>query len=173
MKKIICIGNMFIKEDAAGPLVCQRLKNVSLPDGVELIDGGMGGLNLLSQVEDAEQVVFVDAVHGFTQQPGVMVLDREAAVECATSVYDHAAGLSYLLKVLPSVITGTIPEIMLVGVEGNPTPSLVKKAAELAIELCLTHEQGLSASSAEKPTPMHRDGTERPIRDPNLSTQSS
>lgn len=172
MRKIICIGNILIKEDAAGPMVFERLKTASLPDGVEVIDGGLGGLNLLPIVENASQVVFVDAVQGFTNHPGVMVLDCEAAAKHAPNVYDHAAGLAYLLKMIPKVFSGPLPEISLVGVEGDPTPSLVDRAAELAVALCHFSEHNKEESIRKCATRKGRRKPRKRDRDPNVSTHS-
>ena len=46
--------------------VFDRLQEMQpLPAGIELIEGGLAGLNLLPLLERGGRVVFVDAVSGF------------------------------------------------------------------------------------------------------------
>ncbi len=135
MKRIVCIGNRYRPEDDAGPRVYSLLRGSALPDGVEAIDGGMSGLDLLASVERAERVVFVDCVSGFGRAGEVLVLDPEEVATAASPRYDHAAGLPYLLRVLPAVCDGPAPEVIIVGIEGRADGAAVAAAAELALKL--------------------------------------
>ena len=74
MKRIICIGNCYTPDDAAGPKVYDRLLQCALPNDIEVIDGGLAGLNLLRFIDNAERVVFVDNVSGFGQPNEIVVL---------------------------------------------------------------------------------------------------
>jgi len=58
---VIGIGNSLRGDDGVGPAVVARLARGSLPDGVELIDGGEAGLGLVGLMEDAARVVLIDA----------------------------------------------------------------------------------------------------------------
>jgi hydrogenase maturation protease len=143
---IICIGNRFIGEDASGLLVYDRLQAVDpLPAGVEVIEGGLAGLNLLPLLERGGRVVFVDAVHGFTGPDQIVVLDgRQIRGAKSSSHYDHGAGLPYLLAVLPAVCEGQPPEeIVLVGLEGRSSPPTVERAARLSLALAAHGMKGL------------------------------
>jgi len=132
---IICIGNRFVAADAAGPAVFDRLQEMVLPEGVEPVEGGLAGLNLLPFLEKGGRVVFVDAVQGFAG-PGEVVLlgEREIAGITSQSHYDHGAGLPYVLAVLPQVADGRLPEeISLVGLEGECSMETIDRAARLSI----------------------------------------
>ncbi|HHV34125.1 MAG TPA: hydrogenase maturation protease [Syntrophomonadaceae bacterium] len=59
---IICCGNLYSSDDAVGLHVAWRLKNMKLPKGVQLIEAGTPGLNLLDLWEGVQQVIIVDAV---------------------------------------------------------------------------------------------------------------
>ncbi len=138
MKRIICVGNRFHAQDAAGPAVYDRLASHSIPDDVEVIDGGLAGLDLLRFVEDAERVVFVDAVIGLSGTVGVVILDRaDACRYAAAAAYGHAAGLTYLLQALPHVCEGAIPEVHLVGIEGDADDETIRVAAELSVSVAV------------------------------------
>ncbi len=135
MKRIICIGNRYKPNDMAGPMVHDQLAQRELPPDVEVVDGGLAGLNLLRFVEGAERVVFVDAVAGSDVSDGIVLLDVDDAARQAGAEYDHSAGLAYLLRVLPQVCEGTIPEILLVGIQGVPDQSTTVAAADLSLKV--------------------------------------
>ncbi len=135
MKRIICVGNAHVDQDAAGLQVYARLQQYALPNDVEVIDGGLGGLDLLQFVEKSERVVFVDHVEGWNTPDRVMVLSAADVAETATATYDHAAGLGYLLRVLPNVCDGTIPPIVVVGIQGTAQAREIEQAALLAMQL--------------------------------------
>lgn len=134
MRRIICIGNRHHPEDAAGPRVYDLLRRRGLPDGIELIDGGLAGLNLLRYLERAERVVFVDRVSGFGRPGEVLSLDLEEATAAAMRRYDHTGGLAYLLRVLPAVCEGPTPGIRIVGIEGKADDAAIADAAALALK---------------------------------------
>jgi hydrogenase maturation protease len=136
---IICIGNRFVETDAIGPAVYDRLqRRLPVPEDVEVIDGGLMGLNLLPLLERGGRVVFVDAVSGFGRPEEVVLLDRQQILDDANATeFDHNAGLAYLLAVLPRVCDGKMPEeIILVGLEGTSS-QLVEQAAHISLEVAM------------------------------------
>jgi len=138
MKRIICIGNRFVPQDAAGFRVYQRLERRPRPPDVELIDGGLAGLDLLRLLEGVERVVFVDRVALGGSAP-VVVLDAEEVAALADARYGHGAGLPYLLRVLPAVCEGPLPSVLLVGIdhdlEREDGEAAIEEAASLALRL--------------------------------------
>ncbi len=134
MKRIICIGNRLLDADAAGPRVFDLLAaGPQVPD-VDLVDGGIAGLNLLGLIDGAERVVFVDSVSGYAPAGGVVVL-MPAEIPAPEQVYDHGAGLPYLLAVLPQVCDRPPAEVCLVGIEVPAGNAAIAEAARLACEL--------------------------------------
>lgn len=123
--KIICVGNPFIASDSLGPRVYAALAESELPAGVELVDGGLAGLDLLRFVS-TDPLIFVDGLCGFGN-PGELIVLNQAELEhslpaqSATTHYDHAAGLAYLLRVIPILYPQdqAAPKIWLVGTEVN------------------------------------------------------
>lgn len=138
MRRIICIGNRYVPEDAAGSRVYERLRRSPLPDDVELIDGGLAGLGLLRLLEGVERVIFVDRTIGLGDD-GVVVLDAAQVAALAEGPFEHSAGLPYLLRVLPAVCEGPLPQIWLVGVESDKPEEerTIDEAASLALKLAV------------------------------------
>lgn len=136
-KAIICVGNRLVENDALGGCVFDALAlRRDIPSDTDLIDGGLLGLELLTQVENRQRVIFVDAIDNDCSQDDVAVLDRSQAAALATG-FGHAAGLPYLFAVLPSVCPEPLPEILLVGASGPATPALVAKVVERCLEVAV------------------------------------
>lgn len=135
--RIICIGNSLVETDGAGLGVYERLLTKKIPKNVELMEGGIAGLNLLCFLENVSTVVFVDAVEGFTLPGRIVLLNEE---EIKSSLHDchygHDAGIAYLLTMLPEVCEGKLPHgVFLVGLEGHCSDDTIDRAAELAISI--------------------------------------
>jgi hydrogenase maturation protease len=135
LRRIVCIGNRFLELDAAGPRVYDRLCESGVPRGVEVIDGGVAGLDLLCFLDGAERVVFVDSVRGFGERGEVLIVDPAEANPPAA--YDHASGLAYLLGTLPALLGARGPEVLVLGVEVPADDLAVERAAALGLDLAL------------------------------------
>ena len=60
---VLGLGNVLMNDDAIGVLTVQRLQQeYRFPAGVKVIDGGTLGLDLLPFIEDADQLLIVDAL---------------------------------------------------------------------------------------------------------------
>ena len=133
---IICIGNRFVREDAVGLEVLAILQEMQpISSEIEIIEGGLAGLNLLPLLERGGRVVLVDAVSGFTQPGHIVLLDHHEILHSFDrNHFDHGAGLAYLLAVLPKVCDGEMPEeIVLVGLEGECNQQTINRAAQLSM----------------------------------------
>ncbi len=151
MSLIICVGNRYQATDAAGPLVYEHLAQAELPPGVELIDGGLAGLDLSLFMDQAERIVFVDAVSASDSQSGVVVLTADDVEKDAPDTYDHSAGLGYMLRAARRTSDGPLPEIFVVGIAGVPDPGTIMTAADLCVSIAAGDhlaEQGQGARTA-------------------------
>ncbi|MDO8607310.1 MAG: hydrogenase maturation protease [Phaeospirillum sp.] len=131
--RIICVGNRHSPGDDLGPRVHALLAGSRLPGGVELVDGGLCGLDLLRVIEGAGRAVFVDAVAGFARPGEVVTLHREDVAALTEGVWGHDAGLPYLFHLLPRVCDGEVPEVLLIGAEGPAETAMVAAVAARAL----------------------------------------
>lgn len=132
--RIICIGNSLYEPDMAGYHVFNILSELNIPDYIEIIDGGLGGLNLLTYLEDVRKVIFVDSISGFLRKTGVTVI-RLPCPEIEPGCYDHNAGIGYLIAMAPQVLESTMPDCLLVGIEGAATHLEYQQAVETCLDL--------------------------------------
>lgn len=133
---IICLGNRFVPGDDLGCRVYDCLMDAAVPQGIEIVDGGLCGLDLLRQAEGRERVVFVDALAGLAAAGEIVVLSREQVADYA-SHYGHGAGLPYLLYMLPKVCAVPLPEIVLMGAESVSDEAVVRTLAERSVEVAI------------------------------------
>lgn len=139
LSSIICLGNRLVSEDDSGPRVFDRLRKQSLPPGVEILEGGTAGLNLLPLIEGRRRVVFVDSVSGFTDSGNIVVLSQKTLTDEATiPQYGHDPGLPYVLSILPQVCEDDTPEeIFLIGLEGRCSAEIIERAAKMSVSITL------------------------------------
>lgn len=134
ISRIVCVGNRLITEDAIGILVYHELRSRLCGDHLEIINGGLGGINLLPWFEGCRKVVLVDRVFGFGQPGAVMHLDLETICKNGQEAYSHSGGLIYLLKSLPFLMIDPMPVVCMIGIEGAGGRETVRRAADLALE---------------------------------------
>ena len=72
MKKITVIGcgQILVGDDGLGVRVVEELQRMKLPENVEVIDAGVGGLAILSLIENSDKTIIVDAVHTGKEESG-------------------------------------------------------------------------------------------------------
>lgn len=133
--RIICVGNRHVRSDDFGPRVYDCLTAQAVPAAVDIVDGGLGGLDLLRFLDDGRSVVFVDAVAGFATPGGLVLLGGAEVARQCTGGFDHAAGLPYLLRVMPAVLDSPPPAVKVIGHEGAASARSVRAAARLALRL--------------------------------------
>jgi len=105
--KVIGLGNPLWTDEGLGYHVLEALRQAELPPGVELIDGGTGGLNLLLPMTGAEQVIFVDAVRS-GHPPGTVfrIPEGELAAAPVRVKLSHAMGLDDVIRMYREVEGG-------------------------------------------------------------------
>jgi len=58
---ILGIGNVLLMDEGVGVHVLNALKHVPLPHGVEVLDGGTSGADLVDYIADREKLIVIDA----------------------------------------------------------------------------------------------------------------
>lgn len=142
---VLGIGNVLWADEGFGVRAVEALHEAyAMPDGVELIDGGTQGLNLLQPVVEARCVLVFDAID-FGLPPGTLrvLRDRQVPAWSATKMSLHQQSFQDLLAVAD--LMGRFPPAMtLIGVQperlsdfGGSLSACVKAqlhpAAELAV----------------------------------------
>ena len=134
MKKtaVIGIGNSLRKDDSLGLVLIEKLKEKTqeLPEGIELIEGGLGGMVLLHYLADFDVVFMIDAVE-FGGKPGELrffekedVISKKVKISFSTHENDFLKiiSMSERLNEIPEkiYIFGIQPKDMGLGCDLTP-----------------------------------------------------
>jgi len=142
VKRIIGIGNRLVEDDAIGPRVVDLLADRELPEDVDLVEGGLSGLDLLTSFSGCDRIVLVDAVSGYGRPGQTMSIRAEDAAATGEDRYDHAAGLGSLLRAWSCISPGDDVEIRVLGVEAPASDADLEEAATRALRLACDSPRG-------------------------------
>jgi len=92
---MICIGNRFAYPDNFGMKIYEKYKD-NYDTDIELIEGGIGGLNLALHFETDEPILIIDHGVGFDKN---LLHIKELSLN-SIKQYDHDTAFYYLLKSL-------------------------------------------------------------------------
>jgi hydrogenase maturation protease len=129
---VVGVGNVLMGDDGVGVRVVHEIRRrFHLPAGVEILDGGTSGLELLSYFSDREHVIIVDAVKcGLPPGTVVKVEGEDVPARFMAKISPHQLGLSDVLAAVR--ITGRLPKKMaLFGIE----PKRVELRLDLSEEV--------------------------------------
>lgn len=154
---VLGVGNLLLSDESIGVHVINQLENEYVfPDGVELVDGGTAGMELLDYIAKREHVMIVDAVLT-GDEPGTVVILKDDDVPALfnNKVSPHQLGLSDLLGALKLTeespenifLVGIVPESVEPGLEMTDT---VSKTIPTVKKLLLEHLNNIGVSIVKK-----------------------
>ncbi len=139
---IVGIGNLLCRDEGIGVHVIQEMKNMKLPDHIDLLDMGTSTMDLISHLEGVKKLIAIDAMKaGGT--PGTIYKCRpeDLLPEEKGPISLHEIGLIESLNMaqkmgmkIDTVIIGVEPEILDWGME---LTEAVKNKIPLIIEAVL------------------------------------
>jgi len=133
---VLGLGNLLCGDDGAGIAAVERLREGwATPDGALVLDGGTLGLSLLPYLQNARNVILVDAV-GADAPPGtlVRVTGEEVGPAAAHRLSPHQVGVADLLD--GARLLGGFPEtITIVGVVPGTTELSVERTPPVAARI--------------------------------------
>lgn len=108
---IIGIGNMVLQDEGFGLHAIKRIDPATLPEGVDIADGGTAGLHLMGLLQDYEKIIVIDAALDDNPVGTVRVLKPRYG-EFPPLITAHEIGLKDTLEALE--LTGFKPDVTLV-----------------------------------------------------------
>ena len=116
------IGNIFLGDDGFGVEVVQRLAERELPDGTQVVDFGIRGMDLAYALhEDYDLVVFVDATPRGGEPGTVYLIEPDIEEDGVISLDTH--GMDPVKVIRLSRALGTRPtRTLVVGCEPQVSP---------------------------------------------------
>jgi hydrogenase maturation protease len=140
---ILGIGNILLRDEGIGVHVANKLKDMSLPPEVEVMDGGTMGIDLLFYIEGRKKVIVVDTVKA-GESPGTMFRFTDKELALKKDFLRTAHGIDFSDVVRTAGQLGTKPdEIVFIGIEpedmeeGLELSPLIQKRIPNLIELVM------------------------------------
>ncbi len=142
---ILGVGNLLLSDEGVGLRVVEKLAaSYELPEGVQTLDGGTLGLDLLYYLEGVENLLIIDAVE-MGKEPGALLRleGDEVPAFLSVKISPHQIGIPDMLfaaklkDLYPRnvVLWGVQPGTLNVGLDLSPpvaaqVDALVEKAVE-------------------------------------------
>lgn len=146
---ILGIGNILLRDEGVGVHVIHELLKMDLPEGLEVIDGGTSGADLVDVVANRRKVIIIDAMKA-DEAPGTVfrLTGDELSEQSDRSISMHEFGMVETLMMAKHL--GCSPQEVIVygvqpaqlrppAVEMSPliaalVPKLARKVLEEAAE---------------------------------------
>jgi len=124
---ILGLGNLLLRDEGVGVHAVNALgRRFEMPEGVEILDGGTSGMDLLDTLAGRDHLIVCDAIRSDERPGSVHRIDGESiAAFFATRISPHQLGLSEVLANLellgerPKRVTiiGVVPADLSLGTE--------------------------------------------------------
>ena len=124
---VLAVGNLLLQDDGVGIHALRELEKLELPPEVELVDGGTAGVDLLPIIEEAENLIVIDAVRGGCEPGAVYRLPWEALQETREEALSlHQVGFLEVMEL--AAYRGCAPSAVIIGIE----PAVIDWGLELS-----------------------------------------
>jgi hydrogenase maturation protease len=126
---ILGIGNLLLKDEGVGVHVVQKLKEMPLPENVEVLDGGTSGLDLADYIAGRKKLIVIDAVNTGGKPGTLYRLTKENLDIKPKAIFSFheidfldALHISEVVNSKPEevVVIGIEPKDMTIGTELSP-----------------------------------------------------
>jgi len=140
---VLGVGNLLLRDEGVGVHLIQKLREMEIGEGVELIDGGTSLLDFLLRMEGISKLIIVDAIK-LGGKPGrtykICVDDsllkggKDITSLHQLAVVETLALIKKMGKLPPTVIIGIEPKEIAYGLELSPE---IERELEKMVNLIL------------------------------------
>jgi hydrogenase maturation protease len=138
---VLGVGNTIMSDEGVGVHVIERLlAGYKIPNEVQVLDGGVLGMDLLYHLEGIENLLLVDAVEA-RKDPGTIIRleDDEVPAFLSMKISPHQVGVPDMLAVAKLkdrypkriVLWGIQPQLLNMGLEMSP---LIESKVDVLVE---------------------------------------
>lgn len=108
---ILGIGNYLMGDEGLGVHFIQQLEKENLPEGIDLLDGGTAGFQLMEYLEKYPIVIMVDATLDQNPVGTIRLIEPKFSQDFPKAMSTHEIGLKDLVESLS--LMGKLPKIYL------------------------------------------------------------
>jgi hydrogenase maturation protease len=128
---ILGVGNLLLSDEGVGVHVANKFREMDLPPGVEVIEGGTDGFRLMNVITGADRLIVVDAVKGGSAPGSIYRFDIKDVSTFPDAYKTSVHQIGILEVVHLSELVGQTPETIVIGVE----PKSLDMGMELSPEV--------------------------------------
>jgi len=128
---VLGVGNLLLTDEGVGVHLIQKLREMQLGEGIELVDGGTSILDFIPQAEDVSKLIIVDAVK-LGGKPGKtykIYVDDSLLKGAKGMISLHQLGVVETLAIAQKM--GKLPHTVIIGIE----PKEIGYGLELSPEI--------------------------------------
>lgn len=140
---VMGVGNILLCDEGVGVRVIEAMQSMTVPDNVELLDGGTASMALVDSLNNREKVILIDAVRG-GNNPGTLYRFMPDEIKIGkhmlSSLHDigllEAFGMAQYLGGVPQniIIYGIEPKEIAWGLDLSPeVAAVVPRVIELVL----------------------------------------
>ena len=136
---VLGLGNILLSDEGVGVRIVEALDaSHDMADGVDVLDGGTSGMDLLDMVAERDCLIVADAVNAAGPAGRLIRLeDDDIRMLFETRFSPHQLGLSDMLAALclidkaprRVVIIGVVPQNLSLGLDLSPAAAVGRNAA--------------------------------------------
>ena len=145
---VMGIGNILLRDEGVGVRTIEAMQQIELPQGVELVDAGTAGADLIDLVADRRKLIVIDAIEA-DAAPGTVfrLLAEDLAPQDGAMISLHQLGLVESLAMAKHlgcapqqvVVFGVQPAVISTGLDLSPQ---VAAAVPKVIQAVLSELRG-------------------------------
>ncbi|GAB6155287.1 HyaD/HybD family hydrogenase maturation endopeptidase [Desulfosporosinus burensis] len=114
---VMGVGNILLSDEGLGVRFLDQLAKTTLPDNVELLEGGTAGLELVHLIQDIDFLIIVDAFNA-NAEPGALFRFQPGDLQIIPEQYEvsfHQIGIIEVLAM--AKVLGQAPQTLIFGVQ--------------------------------------------------------
>jgi len=108
---VLGVGNLLMGDEGVGIHILRQLECERALPGVRLLDGGTGGVNLLTELDGADDIILIDATRDGRPAGTITFLQPEFVGDLPRGLGAHDFGLKDLFAA--AALLGRLPRIHL------------------------------------------------------------
>lgn len=121
---VLGVGNVMMGDEGVGVIATRKLLDeFRFPPGVEIVDGGTGGLSLVPLIRSADRAIIIDAVEAGSKPGSIFMFNSdEVDGHPDAKLTIHDMGILEVLKT--ASLKGDCPPATIIGVQPGKTDEL-------------------------------------------------
>jgi hydrogenase maturation protease len=127
--KVIFVGNPICGDDGIGPYLYEKLKNYPELKNYDIMELGVIGVDLLSYVNDGDQLIIVDALEAKDNFGDVIVINEDKLLKKINIISQHDFGMEQTITLLREY-KPKITQINLLGIKVKNVSDFTDKLSD-------------------------------------------